>query len=50
MPEYMVMKVTVEVEIEIRGPDDYGDAVTRALGQLDLRGARVKSVHVHRDT
>lgn len=34
MPEYIVARVTVEVEITVRGPASLGAAVDSALGHL----------------
>jgi hypothetical protein len=34
MPEYIVAKVTVEVEITIKGPDTLGSAVDKALDYM----------------
>lgn len=34
MPEYIVAKVTVEVEITVKGPASLGTAVDEALGHM----------------
>jgi hypothetical protein len=49
MPEYMVIKVTVEVEFTIRGPAGYGDAVDQAVKSVeDIKGAKVLSARAER--
>ena len=49
MPEYVVMKVTVEVEFTIRGPNGYNDAVDQAVKPVEaIKGAKVKSVRAER--
>jgi hypothetical protein len=49
MPEYVVMKVTVEVEFTIRGSAGYSDAIAQALKPLEaLEGAKVVAARAER--
>ncbi len=49
MPEYVVMKVTVEVEFIIRGASGYSDAIGQAIKPLeDIKGAKVVAARAER--